>query len=163
MLCGQSLAQRGESRRMLGLADLSLREYPPEEGPTPCHVLVTQMGKGKTIRNGKKRFMGAMRHRNPLRCLHGATAGYLFWRWHISGEPAPSFRTRRDWYRIKLLVGENRLKELSYKAQYGETWGVFCGAGITSTKKTHAPRGESARAAELHGVPDDQVSPFLLF
>jgi hypothetical protein len=134
--------------------------------------------------------MGSIRHKNPLLCCHGALAQYLFWRFHISGEEPPSFRGRRGWYDTKLLVttastakatanrtGAKRNlvgskpgggewawneTELSYIAQAQEIWRIFETAGITSVEKTHAMRGCAARAAELHGVPDPQVSPSLL-
>jgi hypothetical protein len=130
--------------------------------------------------------MGSLRHQNPLLCSHGALAEYLFWRFHVSGEEPPTFRTRRAWYDIRLLVttaatakatanrtGAMRRSqggkpgggqwawnetELSYVAQVQEIWRIFETAGITSVEKTHAMRGCAARAAELHGVPDPQVS-----
>ena len=133
--------------------------------------------------------MGSIRHKNPLLCCHGALAQYLFWRFHVSGEEPPSFRGRRGWYDTKLLVttastakatanrtGAKRKlvgskpgggewawneTELSYIAQVQEIWRIFETAGITSVEKTHAMRGCAARAAELHGVPDPQVSPSL--
>ena len=131
--------------------------------------------------------MGSIRHKNPLLCSHGALAEYLFWRFHVSGEEPPSFRGRRAWYDIRLLVttattakaAANRTSvkrksqgtgkpgggqwgwnetELAYIAQVQEIWRIFETAGITSVEKTHAMRGCAARAAELHGVPDPQVS-----
>lgn len=130
--------------------------------------------------------MGSMRHKDPLLCSHGALAEYLFWRFHVSGEETPSFRSRRAWYDVKLLVttattakatarrtgvmrkgkGEKpgggswawNETELSYLAQVQEIWRIFEVGGITSVEKTHAMRGCAARAAELHGVPDPQVS-----
>jgi hypothetical protein len=88
----------------------------------------------------------------------GALAQYFFWRWHISGEPEPGFRYRKDWYRIKLLVGKYREEEISYPTQLEETYQVFGAAGIHSVKKTHAMRGSGARGAELHGVSERQVN-----
>ncbi len=49
-----------------------------------------------------------LRHKDPLLCTQGALAQLLFWLWHVAGEPAPSFRRRQDWYRIKVLVGQDR-------------------------------------------------------
>ena len=130
--------------------------------------------------------MGSLRHQDPLLCSHGALAQYLFWRFHVSGELPPSFQSRRAWYDQKLLVttattakatanrtGASRKSqgekpgggswawnetELSYIAQVEEIWRIFDAAGVTSVEKTHAMRGCAARAAELHGVPDPQVS-----
>jgi hypothetical protein len=146
---------------------------------------------GKTNKMGRREFMGSLRNKDPLLCPHGALAQYLFWRWHVSGEEAPSFRRRQSWYDIKLLVttassakatgrrtGGSRKRrgeavgpekpsggqrkwtetELAYVAQLDEIWRAFDAAGVTSVEKTHAMRGCAARAAELHGVPDPQVS-----
>jgi hypothetical protein len=149
--------------------------------------LLFLLQEGKTNKVGRKEFMGSIRHENPLLCSHGALAEYLFWRFHVSGEESPSFHSRRAWYDLKLLVttatsakatarrtGAKRPQktkpggapwawnetELSYIAQAEEIWRVFTAAGITSVEKTHAMRGCGARAAELHGVPDPQVSLF---
>ena len=53
-----------------------------------------QMGKETVIRN-----------RDPLICSHSALAQYFFYRWHQSGEAPPSFKSQRDWYNTKILVG----------------------------------------------------------
>ena len=126
--------------------------------------------------------MGSIRHKDPLLCSHGALAGYLFWRFYVSGEEPLSFRCRRAWYDMKLLVttavtkkatanrtGAVRKRhgdkpgggswawnetDLSYIAQVREIWRIFDTAGITSVEKTHAMRGCAARAAELYGVSD---------
>ena len=129
-----------------------------------------------------------MRHQDPLLCSHGALAQYFFWRFHVSGEDPPSFRSRKSWYDVKVLVttattakaASNRTSsrrkaglskpggalwawnetEISYLAQAQEIWRIFESAGVTSVETTHAMRGCAARAAELHGVPDPQVSLF---
>ena len=98
--------------------------------------------------------MAAMRHEDPKVCTMGALAQYLFWRWHISSEEEPCFRQRRDWYRLKLLVGRNREEEITYPTQLNDIYEVFGAAGIHSVKKTHAMRGSGARGAELHGVSE---------
>src|SRR5436305_7121279 len=105
---------RGESRRAVELADLSLVEYSKEEGPSRCFALVMLMHNGKVNQFGKQTFMGAIRHKDPMRCTMGSLAQYLFWRWHQSGEEPPDFRHRRDWYRTKMLVGADNSKEMSY-------------------------------------------------
>ena len=88
-------------------------------------------------KTAKKEFMGALRHKDPLFCTQGALAQLLFWRWHVSGEAAPSFRRRQDWYRIKVLVRQDREKELLYPTQLQETWRAFRAAGLVLLKKTH--------------------------
>jgi hypothetical protein len=158
LLFGHYYLLRGENRRKLELADLSLLDYPPSEGPTPCGCLVSLLQDGKMNKTAKKEFMGSLRHKDPLFCTQGALAQLLFWRWHISGEFPPSFRRRQDWYRIKVLVGRDREKEISYPVQLQETWRVFGAAGLVSSKKTHLPRRVGAQDAETHGTSLVQIS-----
>jgi hypothetical protein len=158
LLFGHYYLLRGENRRKMELADLSLLEYPPAEGPTPCHCLVTLLQDGKMNKTARKEFMGSLRHKDPLLCTQGALAQLLFWRWHVAGEAPPSFRCRSDWYRIKVLVGQNCEQELSYPTQLQETWRVFGAAGIISSKKTHLPRRIGAQSAETYGTSLAQIS-----
>ena len=158
LLFGHYYLLRGENRRKMELADLSLLEYPPAEGPTPCYCLVTLLQDGKMNKTARKEFMGSLRHKDPLLCTQGALAQLLFWRWHVAGEAPPSFRCRSDWYRIKVLVGQNCEQELSYPTQLQETWRVFGAAGIISSKKTHLPRRIGAQSAETYGTSLAQIS-----
>jgi hypothetical protein len=41
LLFGHYYLLYGENRRKMELADLSLLDYPPIEGPTPCRYLVS--------------------------------------------------------------------------------------------------------------------------
>jgi hypothetical protein len=190
ILAGHHFALRGQSRRQLGLADLSLVELAEQEGPQQAFALVTLLDAGKTNKVGRKEFMGSMRHKEPILCSHGALAQYLYHRFHVSGEPEPCFKARQDWYDIKLLVttatsekatekrtGAGRKKtllkangekwqwnetELAYLTQARDIWSIFQDAGVSSAEITHAMRGCAARAASLHNVPDVQVS-FLIY
>ncbi|RKK08421.1 hypothetical protein BFJ66_g16708 [Fusarium oxysporum f. sp. cepae] len=158
LLFGHYYLLRGENRRKMELADLSLLDYPSSEGPTPCGCLVTLLRDGKLNKMAKKEFMGALRHKDPLFCTQGALAQLFFWRWHVAGEPSPSFRRRQDWYRIKVLVGRDREQELSYPTQLQETWRIFGAAGLMASKKTHLPHKVDAQDAETHGTSLAQIS-----
>jgi hypothetical protein len=155
---GHFFVTRGETRRNAELADLSHLEYPSSEGPTPCLATILTMSNGKTNKYGKKQYMGAMRHKNFLLCSTGALARYFFWRWHQTDEAFPDFRDPPSWYNIKVLVGKDKWKPIAYQTQLDTTNGAFKDAGIVSVSKTHAMRGSGARAAELHGVSEGQVS-----
>ena len=96
-------------------------------------------------------------------CTMGALAQYLFWRWHMSGEPAPNFRRRQDWYRLKVLAGEDSTVELSYGAQHEWCLAALQNAHITSDSVTYVMRGSGARHAELLGVSEAQVSWYYLY
>jgi len=93
----------------------------------------------------------------------GALAQYLFWRWHMSGEPAPNFRRRQDWCRLKVLAGDDPTVELSYGAQHEWCLAALQNAHITSDSVAHVMRGSGARHAELLGVPEAQVGAFICF
>jgi hypothetical protein len=88
----------------------------------------------------------------------GAMAQYFFWRWHLSGEAPPSFKTRQNWYRIKVLVGKDREQELSFPTHFKDCAEVLEEAYITADSVTHVIRGSGARHAELQGVSEAQVS-----
>ena len=158
LLFGHYYLLRGENRRKMELADLSLLDYPPAEGPTLCGCLISLLQDGKMNKTARKEFMGAVRHKDPLFCTQGALAQLFFWRWHVAGEAPPSFRRRQDWYRIKVLVGRDREQELSYPTQLQETWRVFGAAGLIASKKTHLPRQVGAQDAETHGTSLAQIS-----
>ena len=96
LLFGHYYLLRGENRRKMELADLSLLDYPASEGPTPCGCLVSLLQDGKLNKTARKEFMGALRHKDPLFCTQRALAQLFFWRWHVAGEPSPSFRHRQD-------------------------------------------------------------------
>jgi Centromere DNA-binding protein complex CBF3 subunit, domain 2 len=96
LLLGHYYLLRGENRRKMELADLSLFDYPSSEGPSQCGCLVSLLRNGKMNKTAKKEFMGALRHKDPLLCTQGALAQLLFWRWHVVGE-------KLLWYMIVLL------------------------------------------------------------
>jgi hypothetical protein len=159
MLLGHYFLFRGDSRRRIELSELAAQLWPPSEGPSACHVFVVQSSKSKTNQTGAKYYMGAMRHKDPMLCSMGALAQYLVWRWHFSGEPAPDFRSRSSWYRLKLLVGgEGPTEELSYTTQYDCCLACFQEASVTTESVTHCMRGSGARLAESLGVAEGQVS-----
>jgi hypothetical protein len=106
MLLGHYLLFRGDSRRCVELSECTAQLFPASEGPTACYVVAIQSSKSKTSQTGARYYIRAMRHKDPMLYSIGAMAQYLVWRWHMSGEPALSFRSWLDWYRLKLLVRE---------------------------------------------------------
>jgi Centromere DNA-binding protein complex CBF3 subunit, domain 2 len=156
---GYFLLLRGENRRKMELCDLSFVEYPGQGSPTAHKTLVAVLSAGKTNKDGKKQFMGVMRHKNPVTCTMGAIAQYLFHRFHCSGEAAPDFSSRKSWYRAKLLVVARKspTSELTYTSHYETNFKALTGAGISSDQITHFERKIGSQAAEKHGVPESQV------
>ncbi|KAL9561188.1 hypothetical protein ACKAV7_014543 [Fusarium commune] len=96
--------------------------------------------------------------RPPVAALLPFCETLFFWRWHVAGEPSPSFRRRQDWYRIKVLVGRDREQELSYPTQLQETWRIFGATGLIASKKMHLPRRVGAQDAETYGTSLAQIS-----
>ena len=68
LLFGHYYLLRGENRRKLELADLSLLDYPAGEDPSPCGCLVSLPQDGKMNKTARKEFMGSLRHKDPLLC-----------------------------------------------------------------------------------------------
>lgn len=99
------LLARGEARRFAELADLQLLML-DNEGPFPCPALLYIMSNGKTNQNGRIEYTGLLRNKDVSVCGMNALAFYFFWRWEHSGESFPSFKSNKDWYDIKLLVGK---------------------------------------------------------
>jgi hypothetical protein len=49
----------------------------------------------------------------------------------MSGEPAPGFWRKQDWYRLKVLVGACPTEELAYTTQYNSFFKALHRAGIS--------------------------------
>jgi hypothetical protein len=160
LLLGHFLLFRSESRWMVELSELSCQRWPDSEGPSPCWAVVFASRKSKTNQAGRRFYMGAIRHQNPELCTVGALAQYFYWRWHMSGEPAPTFQRQEDWYNIKVLRGEDREAELLYPTQYQDCLLCLQDAGVTAEMVTHCMRASGAQEAERLGVPDSQVCSF---
>ena len=155
-LLGHLLVTRGENRRWLDLADLCSVDFELQEGPTRCICLVATFGQGKTFK-GRLEFMGAIRHRDARRCLLGALAQYLFFRFQCTDEGFPDFSTRESWYDTKVILGKDPQAEISYDTQYEWIKQLFARQSITSRKITHAMRGSAVRDADSHGVLEGEV------
>jgi hypothetical protein len=82
MLAGHFLVLCRENRRLLELADLSVLQYPSGddgEGPTPCFVVVCQLGAGKTTKaRSKPYFIGILQYKSLLLCTIGSIVQYFF-------------------------------------------------------------------------------------
>jgi hypothetical protein len=120
--------------------------------------MMLSISNGKTNRWGKRQYGAVIRNRDPLICSHSALAQYFFYRWHQSGEAPPSFKSRRDWYNTKILVGSNEQNSISFRQQYNDIDNLFREVGVASDSITHAPRKMGPQSAEFHGVSESQVS-----
>src|SRR5437667_6232488 len=110
--------------------------------------------------HGRLEYGAALHHRDHRACLIGALAAYLFWRWHLSGEPFPCFRTSQDWYEIKLLKCDNAHIKAKLSDSTASSWTrrLYATSGIKGSKVTHMPRSSGARIAEANNVSEAQVS-----
>lgn len=157
-LFGHFMLLRGESRRMVKLADLFSLEL-RNEGPTICTALVMIMNNGKTNQQNRLEYGIVVRHKDVFFCVLSQLAFYFFFIWNIAGEPHPRFQHRQQWYDVKLFHGENskNTQGLSYATQLNWTHKIFDHANLKSLKKTHAGRTNGARHAELNGVSEAQI------
>ena len=106
----------------------------------------------------------ALRHRDYRSCLIGALAFYFFWRWHISGESFPCFRTSQDWYDIKVLKRDSSHITESFSGSTAASWisRVYKKSGIKSSEITHN-RVSGCKEEEENEVQEAQVILFFSF
>jgi hypothetical protein len=156
------MLMRLSNRLPMELADLFLMPLPKEGPRGDGWCLVAIMDQGKTNQHGRLEYGAALRHRDHRSCVVGALAVYLFWRWHLSGEPFPCFRRSQDWYGIKLLKRDNTHldKRLSDSTSSSWTRRLYAKSGIQGSKVTHMPRSSGARIAEANNVPEAQVKSY---
>ena len=124
---------------MLELADCSLYKLLEREGPSTCLATIFLISSGKTNKTGNKEYIGALRYKDPILCAVGALAMLFFQRWHLSGEAPPNFKSRKSWYKTKLLVGKNKDLKITYPTQYQDVIRAFEESDIVLQKVTHAP------------------------
>ncbi|OWZ02399.1 hypothetical protein PHMEG_00026051 [Phytophthora megakarya] len=147
----------GESTRRMELADLHSIVL-ENEGYSACRVLVMIMRQGKTNQVGRLEVGECMRNKLVQICPHGLLDFYLFWRWHVEGEPFPDFTRSENWYPIKLLkTGKDPTKEMSYKVHHDAIAAALQHIGLRGRAKTHVGRGSGARMADLGGASEAQI------
>ena len=163
LLISYSYVTRGETQRGLELADCMHVFFGEEEGPTQAMCMVFTMDNGKVNKNGKVEYMGALRHKDPMRCAIGAFAMYLFWRFHINREPFPTFNTRKEWYRKKVMATvKGDEKAISYPTQLQAVKNIFKRLNILSSSFVHSGRKNAPKHMEIHGVSEQQVSGYCI-
>jgi len=105
-LFGNHMLLRSNNRRPIELADCFRLECPNEGikvANSPTYAFVVVMNQGKPNQNGRMEYGAAFRHRNPLACLVGQLAFWLFFRWQVEKEAFPDFSRPEKWYHIKIL------------------------------------------------------------
>lgn len=129
----------------------------PNEGITACFPLIIMLRHAKRNTDGRIQYTGAIRNRNHLVCVLSHLAFYLFHQFHIENKALPDFTSRKDWYNIYLLRGENREQPISYGSLNKQEKDAFKQCGIVSSKITHTGYSMEAREAELKGVSYSQI------
>jgi len=147
---------RGENIRDLELADM-LSQVLDGEGFSESIALVLLIQHGKTNQFGKLQHVGYMRNKEVKTCPIGATALYLFERFHVDNEIFPDMRASEHWYDIKFLRGRNKLKSMSYEVHKKSFETVFQTLGLCFNKKTHINRQQGVRELENADVDVSQT------
>ena len=105
------LLLRGELSRMVELPDLFTIDF--DEGDLMhCPALVIQFDAGKRNPKHKKEYSVTIRHKNVKKCAFGAMALYFFSRWHVNGEPFPTFVRSEDWFSIKVCTATSMVDSM---------------------------------------------------
>jgi Centromere DNA-binding protein complex CBF3 subunit, domain 2 len=116
-------------------AELSDFESIPltNEGPEDAFAVIMRQRGGKTkdrkdgSTNRKTHYHGFLRHKNTFLCPVGALARWFLYRWEITRETPPDFRSRESWYQIPLLP--KTLKKLwgrAFRAKHKVIGSVGC-------------------------------------
>lgn len=148
---------RGESARKAELPDLQVVNV-EGEGAGSCPAIVLVMRQGKTNKFGRLEIGACLRNKRVEICPFMMLGTYLFARFHLEGEPFPTFEQSSDWFNIKVLKHkQNPKEEWTYHSHLGAITKAFKACQITSSKKTHVNRGSSARMADLQGVNESDI------
>ena len=165
MLLMHCMMLRSETTRAAELADFESILL-MNEGPEDAFAVVMRQRGGKTkdrkdgSNNRKTHYHGFLRHKNVRLCPVGALSQWFFYRWEISRETPPDFRSRGSWYKHPLLPKALQTPEEGLSSETQGDWirRVFEEVHISSTKLLHTFRKSSARAMDLAEVPLEQVS-----
>jgi hypothetical protein len=159
---------RSSNRRPLDLSHcfyLDLENEVLQDGiaKLPIRILMVTMNQSKTNQHGNMEYGATMRHRDPLCCLIGQLAFWLFYSWQIKDEAFPNFKSSDDWYNLKILrqSKDRPTALLSYTTANSWTTRLYMKAGITGSKKTHLPRVAAAINADMQGGPEGDVNAFV--
>lgn len=165
MLLMHCMMLRSETTRDAELSDFESIPL-TNEGPEDAFAVIMRQRGGKTkdrkdgSTNRKTHYHGFLRHKNTFLCPVGALAQWFFYRWEITRETPPDFRSRESWYQLPLLPKALKTPGEGLSSETQGDWirRVFEEVDISSTKLLHTFRKSSARAMDLKEVPLDQVS-----
>jgi DNA-binding transcriptional MerR regulator len=108
------------------------------------------------------RYSYAFRHKDPVQCIVGSIALYLFLRFDVGRESWPDFGNRNfGWHSIKLIRNKtDPTVALGYSAQLKKVKETFQQFGIHADGFTHAGRKAAVQHGEIIGVDDAQIRQF---
>lgn len=133
---------RGNNMRPMEISDLFCRPVQTAmRSITPMMAVCALSNQGKTNQYGRVDVHACVQHRFVHRDFHTMLALNFYQRFHVKKEPFPDLSNRRSWYPIKLLVGQDRTKPLSYSTHHGWITKAHKNCGIRISKVTHAGRG----------------------
>ncbi|GJJ77567.1 hypothetical protein EMPS_09926 [Entomortierella parvispora] len=143
---------RDDSLRIMALSDCFRQSIHTKfDGTTSkVHGLAFCLRAGKIQPNFKTDFAMVLRHKNYMRCGVGATAFYLFERFHLREEDVPNSNDISQWNKIKLVVGEDRTRDIDYSTQWRSMKGAFALCEIRSGCGTDS--GSHCAALELQSM-----------
>jgi hypothetical protein len=108
---------------------------------------------GKTQKNGKVAYNGAIRHMMPELCPHGALARWLCVRFTIGGEAFP-MPGEPAWLATAMWPAHDPRHNITYDAQAKAVKAYLLERNIFISKVTHAFRIYGARVLDEAGISD---------
>jgi hypothetical protein len=153
---------RGESLFKAEFADM-LHLIITGREPTPMAIFILQMATGKT-NEGERLYGRLMRHLHANLCGIGGMGFYFLLRFKVTGEmsPPPDFTVNKNWFYIKLLVGQNARPTTNVNPicdrQYAEVIKKVCDSlQVPACHFTHIGRVTGPPVLELEEIQPEDI------
>lgn len=131
---------RGESMWSINLSDYYLIRYHATQEPQEYTMLLSTIYVGKTNGENKGKALSrkSFRHKDPVKCGHGALALYLYARF-LCHEEEFDLTNNKQWFNIKCCVAHDQSR--TYQNEVPITYQTF----YTAMKDAYKDIGENPR------------------
>jgi len=112
--------------------------------------VILAINNGKTIKNNFINYIKVYKSKDVKRYFLRVLIIYFYLRFNVHGKRLPYFNKKQNWYRIKVLFTNGKIKEfMFYITQAAAIKKTLKAAGIDSSKITYIKRKSAVRRAEL--------------
>ncbi|DBA86564.1 TPA: hypothetical protein ACH3X1_016780 [Trebouxia sp. C0004] len=150
-----STCGRSDDGRLVFQADFCPPKLIKSLGPAPCWLMSAVVKGGKAQKNGKKGFLGGIRHENAYKDCHAALGRWLVRRYTVEQAPYPDPKDAEAWNKQPMWPAAlGSASNVSYDQQYKALIEIMKKLGISTVKVTHTWRVAGAQVMDAAGVDD---------